>query len=255
LTTQDPNIQRTWNLEQGFEIQHELLPRVSVTASYYHGTFHDLLLSDNLNITLADWTPYQVFNPIDGTPLTIYDITAAAKGRAVDVFDTNSAKQKRTFNSYGFQFNARLWKGATLFGGFGLDQLIEDSCAEPDNPNLLRFCSDANLEGNLPVGDASHGYKIPYLKNGKLSGSMPMPYGFIVSGSLQSNMGYPNRSLTTSRTTGGTAWLLSRTTTYPTLNGVPYCPACAGGKAPWTANQVVLPTLRGTDTSSNLTSG
>ena len=63
LTTQDPDIQRTWNLEQGVEIQHELMPRVSVSASYYHGNFHNLLLADNRSITTANWTPYQVFQP------------------------------------------------------------------------------------------------------------------------------------------------------------------------------------------------
>jgi hypothetical protein len=40
---------------------------------------------------------------------------------------------------------------------------------------------------------------------------MPIAYGITVSGSFQSNMGYPNRSLTTSRTTGGTSWVISNT--------------------------------------------
>src|SRR5256885_241625 len=82
---------RTWDLEQGVEIQHELLPRVSVTASYYRGTFYDLLVYDNRSIGLADWKPIQVFNPIDGTPMTIYDINAAAKTRPLDNFDTTSS--------------------------------------------------------------------------------------------------------------------------------------------------------------------
>ena len=260
LTTQDPDIQRTWDLEQGVEIQHELLPRISVTASYYHGAFHDLLLSDNLSITTSDWTPYQVFNPIDGTPMTIYDfkLPAGATAKpAVNTFDTSSSQLKRTFDSFGFQFNARLPHGATLFGGFGWDRVLENTCAEPDNPNLLRYCNDRDTEANLGSGDAKHGFSIPYQKNGKLSGTLPMPYGVMLSGSFQSNMGYPNRSLTTDRTTGGTSWVISNTgsgAVYPTLNGQAYCPACPNGVAPWAANQRVIPgTVRGTDQSANLT--
>jgi len=257
LTTQDPNIQRTWNLEQGVEIQHELLPRISVTASYYHGNFHDLLFSDNRSITLNDWTPYQVFNPIDGSGMTIYDFKLAPGATtkpAVDVLDTTSSQLKRSFNSYGVQVSARLPHGAMVFGGFSFDRLYDNTCAEPDNPNLLRYCNDGDLEANLPAGDASHGYRLPFLTNGKMSGTLPLPKGITLSGSFQSNMGYPNRSLTTTRTTGGTSWVISNTTVYPTVNGVPYCPGCPGGVAPWAANQRVIPgTVRGTDQSSNLT--
>src|SRR5262249_32981369 len=150
LTVQDPNIQRTWNLEQGVEIQHELLPRVSVTASYYRGNFHDLLFSDNRTIGLSDWTAYSVFNPMDGTPMTIYDFklpAGATTKPAVDTFDTTNSQLKRTFNSFGFQVSARLPKGAMIFGGFGLDRLYDNTCAEIDNPNLLRYCNDADPEG------------------------------------------------------------------------------------------------------------
>src|SRR4029078_1026322 len=161
------------------------------------------------------------------------------------------------FDSFGFQFNARLPHGATLFGGFGWDRVLENTCAEPDNPNLLRFCNDSDLEANLGGGDATHGFSIPYQKNGQLSGTLPLPYGVQLSGSFQSNMGYPNRSLTTDRTTGGTAWVISNTgsgAVYPTLNAQPYSRACPTGAAPWAANHRVIPgTVRGTDQSANLT--
>jgi hypothetical protein len=260
---QDPDLKRTWDLEQGIEIQHELLPRISVTASYYRGTFHDLLVYDNRAIGLNDWKAIQVFNPIDGSPMTVYDITAAAKARPADNFDTTSATASRVFNSFGFQFNARLPKGATLFGGFGWDRVLENMCDERDNPNYLRFCDETNLESNLPAGDASHGFGIPFLKNGKLSGTVPLPYGVSLSGSFQSNMGYPNASLTTTRTgslaswsgrnTGGTYWQIASTTVYPTVNGQPYCPKCANGVAPWAANQRVVPAgVVGNEVSSNI---
>jgi hypothetical protein len=185
--------------------------------------------------------------------MTIYDFNRSPKPAVANV-DSSSADLKQVFNSYGIQFNARLPHGATLFGGLGLDRLQQNTCALQDNPNLNRFCDDANLDANLPVGDPARGYSLPYLRNGKLSGTLPIGWGVTMSGSFQSNQGYPNRSLTTTRTTGGTSWQVSTTTTYPTLNGQAYCPACPNGVAPWAANQRVVPTtVNGTDASTILT--
>ena len=245
LTTYDPNTRRTWNLESGVEVQHELLPRVSVTASWYRGNFHNELLYDNQLVTLADWTPVSIFNPIDGKPMTIYNLNPSKNGQ-VATLDTSSSTRKRTYNSYGLQFSARLPYGATLFGGLGFDRLLRNTCDEPDDPNQLRFCDDANLDAHLPAGETARGYRIPYLAQGKVSGSISLPAGVQVSGAFQSNPGYPNRSLTPAvfsyRAAGGSSWLLSRTTRYPAN-----CPA------PCPAGELVLPTLNGTpDNAANL---
>jgi len=241
LTTYDPNTQRTWNLESGLEVQHQLLPGVSMTASWYHGNFYNLLLYDNQLVSLDDWTPVSVFNPINGTPMTIYNLNPAKNGK-VATLDTTGPNRKQQYDSYGMQFTARLPHGATLFGGFGLDRLLRNTCDEPDDPNQLRFCDDANLDAHLPPGEAPKGYAIPFQAQGKLSGSVTLPRGIQLSGTFQSNPGYAYRSLTTTRITGGTSWLLSRTTRYPAN-----CPA------PCPAGALVLPTLNGTpDNAANM---
>ena len=38
---------RTYNVEHGLELQHELLPRLSVTGSWFHGNFHNLTTTIN----------------------------------------------------------------------------------------------------------------------------------------------------------------------------------------------------------------
>src|SRR6266850_1873588 len=214
LTTYDPNTQRTWNLESGLEVQHQLLPGVSMTASWYHGNFYNLLLYDNQLVSLDDWTPVSVFNPINGTPMTIYNLNPAKNGK-VATLDTTGPNRKQQYDSYGMQFTARLPHGATLFGGFGLDRLLRNTCDEPDDPNQLRFCDDANLDAHLPPGEAPKGYTIPFQAQGKLSGSVTLPRGIQLSGTFQSNPGYAYRSLTTTRITGGTSWLLTRSASSP----------------------------------------
>ena len=87
-------------------------------------------------------TSIKAFNPIDGTLMTIYNLSPSKNGQ-VSTLDTSSPTRKRTYDSYGVQFNARLPHGATLLGGFGFDRLLRNTCDEPDDPNQLRFCDDA----------------------------------------------------------------------------------------------------------------
>ena len=42
---------RTFNIEHGLEVQHELLPRLSLTGGWFHGALHNL--TTTLNVQLA----------------------------------------------------------------------------------------------------------------------------------------------------------------------------------------------------------
>ncbi len=230
----DPKTQRTYNIEQGLEVQHELLRRVSVSGFWYRGSFHDLIFRDNQNITLKDWTPLQVFNPITGAPLTIYSFNRSPKP-AIANLDTRATDQRQQrYESFGFQVNARFGAGASVFGGANWERSRNVECDEPDNPNLLRFCDETNLE---------EGFTIPYRPQLKLAGSYTFPWNIQVGATFQSN----NGTATSTRDNGGISWLLSSSTRYPAT-----CPKCPNGTPPWAPGQVVAPTLNGTASSSNL---
>src|SRR6185295_18206189 len=71
-TIGEPNVYtqfpRRYRLEQGVELQHALLPRLSVNATYYHGQNKNLTKTVNLNISDDGTknTQYQavnLFNP------------------------------------------------------------------------------------------------------------------------------------------------------------------------------------------------
>lgn len=238
----DPDTERTWNLEHAIEVQHELLPGLSITGSWFHGSFHDRLMTDNVLITKDDWTPHTVFNPIDGSPLVIYDIKSSAKGR-VDNLDRSSEDRTLTYDSFGMQFNARVRGGLTFFGGLAWERSLENTCDNPDDPNQDRFCDDANLPG----------FKVPYRGQLKLAASYLLPWSIQLSGSFQSNPGAAAlinglaRLSAANVMAGSTRWLLSSTTRYPTT-----CEKCPGGVPPWQPNQLVLSTLTGTPSSANL---
>jgi hypothetical protein len=219
---------RNWNLESGLELQHELLPRLSVTGTWYHGTYRNLTSTVNRAVTPADYTPVQIFNPIDGTPITIYNISSDASGRASDNFTSVDPGKKDIYNSYSAEFRARPGR-ALFFGGVSFERELFVNCAvgTQQNPNYLRFCDQTNLP---------KGQRIPYAANVRLNASYPLPWwGVTVSGTLQSNDGGA-RPLTYTIVRSGT----TVSTRYPDGSNtflvagvpVPACPSpCTAGAA------------------------
>ncbi len=175
---------RTYNVEHGLELQHALLPRFSVTGSWYHGDFYNLTTTINQSwvhdgnpLDNPNYTPFTVYNPITGEAVTIYGRTAAAAAAPTLNLDTNDPEAKRIYNAYNIEFRAQPGVGAQLFGGISFERQQDVTCTAPDNPNTLRFCDDR--ENGLP-----------FRKQFKLAGSYPLPWaGITVSGSLQSVQG------------------------------------------------------------------
>ncbi len=198
---------RTWNLENGVEIQHELMPQLSVTASWFHGNFHNLTTTINRAYqTTGDpasnpnYTPFTVYNPLTGEAITAYSLNKTLPTDNLDTFDPN---RKEIYNSYNFEFRLRPGHGAQIFGGIAFERDLTVNCTSPDNPNSLRFCDDT-----------ANG--IQYSQNLKLAGSYPLPAGVTVSAALQSN-----ESPASTRT-----MVFTRATRYPATCPSP-CPAGA----------------------------
>jgi hypothetical protein len=213
------NFPRTWNLESAVELQHELLPRLSVSGAWFHGTFHNLTATYHTEWTAADYTPIQIFNPMTGTPITVYNRSSAANSRPADILDSFDPERQRIYNSYSFEFRARPGGGAQVFGGLSIERELNVYCTRPDDPNFLRFCDERHLED---------GFSIPYRKNLRLAGSVPVGRGITLSGSLQSNRGVAIGTANTSTTTpaSSASYAVGATTRYPANCPAP-CPAGA----------------------------
>ncbi len=171
-------VPRTWNLEHGVELQHELMPQLSVTVSWFHGNFHNLTTTINRAYeTTGDpasnpnYTPFTVYNPLTGEAITAYSRNVTL---ATDNLDTVDPNRKEIYNSYNFEFRLRPGHGAQVFGGVAIERDLQVNCTAPDNPNSLRFCDDTQNG-------------IQYSQNLKLAGSYPLPGGVTVSAALQSN--------------------------------------------------------------------
>jgi hypothetical protein len=198
----DPALARPYNWEYSAVVQHELFPRVSVTAGYYRRDFYNLQVNDNLNLAASDWiTPYSVNTPNDprlpasGQPIQLYSLNPAKVGSAADTVVTYSALNKTTYNGVEFTGNVRRNR-LIVFGGVTVDKRASTNCDARDNQNDLRFC-DAVPPFRTTV-KASAAYTLPWDVN--LSGSFSSIPGPSVSANYTVTSAIAGRTIISSTT-------------------------------------------------------
>ena len=208
LASPDPNLTRPFVLQYNTGITHEIARGVSVSFDWFHTVSKDFMERNNINrpgtlnadgtVTNASYRPFTVFSPIDGTPVTVYDVASAAVGGlAAKNLDTIDSGLLQTYNAYEFGVNARLPRGARISGGFGTDRVIANTCsAAASNPNFLLTIGGTNYCDQSNSG-------IPWRTGIKIVGTYPLPwYGLVFSGAYQ---GLPGYILGTSALTAGGA--------------------------------------------------
>ncbi len=194
LAQYDPNVKRPYVDQYNVGVTHEVLRGVSVSAEWFHNQSYQIWEQNNLlrpgtyangTVTNASYRPVTIFSPIDGTPITMYDPVNATVSRAVQNQVTNDSNLSQVYNSFEFGFNARLARGARIFGGVGTDRSIANTCnGAATNPNFL-----VNIGGVHHCDESTSG--IPWRTGFKLAGTYPLPWwGVIVSGSYQGLPGY-----------------------------------------------------------------
>ena len=217
LRTFDPETQRPYNVLMNVGVQHQLLRNLSVTAAVVDNRFYQLPLRDNVLRTRADYSPLTVYSPIDGSPITVYNLAASKVTQVQEVDTTATSDRKQLFRGYEFTMNSRLPGGVTIFGGTSIDRNLTVQCDEPDNPNLDRFCDQRDTD-------------VPFRAQFKLAGSYPLPwFGIQLGGTFQS---YPGAIIGTTNQLSGSTWLITPTTRYAAN-----CPGAC------TPNALVFPTL------------
>ena len=147
---------RPWNWEFSTGVQHQLLPRVSVSATYYRRINGGFLVTDNVENVAADFKSFPVVVPTDarlptsGQTLTVYDINPVlVNGKAF-----NATSNYKTFASaYGHQYQH--WNGVDLNGtvrfsdGMMLNTGVTFGRTMNDNCEIVRQLPE--LLGNVPL--------------------------------------------------------------------------------------------------------
>ncbi len=169
---------RTWNLEQGVEVQQELFSGMSISAAWWKGDFRNLTTTINRAWTLADYTPYTFYNPVSGQPFEVYARSAAASARPTSNLDTFDEERKNAYQSWVVDGRWRIPGGGQLSGGVAIERERNKSCTSPDDPNY---------GGNGKGLCDEFGLDIPYRPSFKLSGTRTIGFGVNFSVAFQNN--------------------------------------------------------------------
>ncbi len=231
LATPDADIQRPGQHSFNLGVTQELFNRVTLTGEWYHNRFFDITERNNVLRDYDSYSPVDVVSPLDGQVITVFNVKPEFLS-AVQNVDNNDPDIKRHYNGFELGFNARLPRGARVFGGFNLERTLADTCSAGTDPNFTVYCNQWDNG-------------IPWQRQFKLSAVYPLPFwGLTASTSFQSLNGYNigTAAIPYGVFTFGTGmaqpqgqstfWQVSRTTRY-----------AANCTAPCRPNELVIPGL------------
>jgi hypothetical protein len=186
----DPELRREHSWDYSVGVQHEVIPRVSLTAMWYHTSNGNLWANQDAFYTVNDWTRFDIANPCLGDPkcgsannaaatIPVFNLNAGT--RTGDIVTRSSDLDKRIYNGFEISGQARLAGGTTIIAGFFTEHTVARTC-DRNNPNQLRYCDQfGDLFQELGTTEAP-----PFRNEVKLSVSQPLPWSFLGSVSFLS---------------------------------------------------------------------
>jgi hypothetical protein len=146
-----------WQMSAG--VQRQIFTGVSVDVSYFRTWFTNLVVTDNLAVSRADFDEFSITVPTDSrlpggggyVVSGLYDLKPAAFGRPTNNFITfaeNYGGMSRQWEGFDVTFNARLQRELTIQGGTSTGRFKTDVC---DLVGELPEFSDERLGGGNPV--------------------------------------------------------------------------------------------------------
>jgi hypothetical protein len=183
---------RDFNRQTGVSLQHELLPGVATTLAYFHTSWSNFRVTDNLLVTPSDYDQYCLTLPVDarlpnsGQQLCgLYNITPT-KFSSVNnlvVPARTFGKQTEIYNGVDLTVNARLPHSASLSGGLSTGRTATSNCGVVDSPSGV----GSGTNPNQPLAFCE--VTPPFQPRVKLNGVYPLPWDMQVSAVFQSNPG------------------------------------------------------------------
>jgi hypothetical protein len=180
---------REYNWELTAGIQHEVVPRISLSGSYFRRWYGNLRVTQNRAASPTDYDRYCIAAPVDsrlpgggGQQICGYDVKPQKVG-LVDNFITRAetfGKQYENWNGVDLTVNARLPRGGLLQGGVSTGKTMTDNCEI-----VTKIANAPASAGGGPSTTYCH-IETPMLTQAKLIGSYTLPRGIQLSGTYQS---------------------------------------------------------------------
>ena len=191
----DPNYHREYNMQYSVGVQQQIRNGVTLNFNWIRRDDYQQELIANQSVPSSAWTPYSITNPLDGTPITMYNLNPSFRGLTAVLYQTNAPRSLRANSYNGFETSlaGRLPHGAFIFAGWTIDRELARQCDQTagtgnqlNDPNSLRYC---DWYGNLhqELGQIA---SIPYRNEFKIQANLPLWYKFEISASLYSDPVY-----------------------------------------------------------------
>lgn len=228
----DPNFHREYNLQYDIGIQQELFKKLTLNLTWYRRSNYQTVQINNLGFGNSLFTPYTITNPLDGTPITVFNQIKAAG--PLQLYQTNTPQSlvRNVYTGFEASVTARLGKGQFWVFGWTRDRDRDRTCSENtglggrNDPNSLRFCDQFGDESltvqGISVVSLGKVPALPYHNEFKLHGSIPVKWGIVGSMALSSvrlpGYGFPTAGNAANSNNGYLArsWSITPTTVYPT---------------------------------------
>ncbi|HLG54565.1 MAG TPA: TonB-dependent receptor [Vicinamibacterales bacterium] len=146
LTIVNPEILSGWGVrpsdwQVGLSVQQELLPRLSIDASYNRRWFQNFFVDDNQLVGPSDYTPWTYTAPQHpelpgggGYPVTVYSRTQVIGAQTYRTFETDFGPARTQYwHGVNVSLNARLANGLTFQGGTSTGRGVRDTCETAKN--------------------------------------------------------------------------------------------------------------------------
>jgi carboxypeptidase family protein len=192
----DPNWHRPYNWQYSAGVQQELYSGVTLNVNWFRRSIYQGPILLNLNgLPLSDWTPVQINNPLNGTPITVYNLNPSITTLpAASLYQTNIPQSlvRDTYVGFEFQGTARLKRGIFATFGYTIERERYRSCdlgvtvsAPLVDPNNLRYCDsfgNSNLAfDGINIAGLGAVPSLPWANNFVGNAVIPVKWGIIGS--------------------------------------------------------------------------
>lgn len=242
--TLDPNYHREYDWQFSAGVQQEVWRGVTANFNWNRRLEYqeEFLLNSAVPETSAAWTPATIYNPLNGAPITVFNLNPSYVGLTPVLHQTNAPRSlaNNVYNGFETTVSGRLPHKISVYFGWSLDNEWDRSCEmnananEINDPNSLRYCDMSGGSSYSFLGNTIQSLGaltgVPYRNEIKISGNVPLKWGFelgfaIFNAPVNSNFSANTTTNVTNTAynifTGdvqgfkGVGWTISSTSTYP----------------------------------------
>jgi hypothetical protein len=158
-----PDLVRPTQWEATASVEQQVSGNLSFSVSYFHRRYHNLTAVVNTAVSADDYTPLVITNPLDGSPFTVYNQSAASIGHVDNVL-LNSDLLTQEYDGVDVTVNRRFDENLTLFGGVTVGRNKAATSASR-NPNDLINSSGYDPLDSRVILNLSGIYRLPWAVN------------------------------------------------------------------------------------------